>query len=92
MLQMDGSIHVELDGWAPACVLMVIVDNATSQTYASFYPAETPLPALMSLGGGSVVLAFPGACMWIATAFIAMRNIPRSPRSSSGPSRSWASS
>jgi len=41
MLQMDGSHHDWFEGRAPRCVLMVMVDDATSRTYARFYPAET---------------------------------------------------
>jgi len=41
MLQMDGSHHDWFEGRAPKCVLMVIIDDATSRTYARFYPAET---------------------------------------------------
>jgi hypothetical protein len=41
MLQMDGSHHDWFEGRAARCVLMVVVDDATSRTYARFYPAET---------------------------------------------------
>lgn len=41
MVQMDGSHHDWFEGRAPRCVLMVMVDDATSRTYARFYPAET---------------------------------------------------
>jgi len=41
MVQMDGSHHDWFEGRAPKCVLMVIIDDATSRTYARFYPAET---------------------------------------------------
>jgi len=41
MLQMDGSHHDWFEGRAGKCVLMVIIDDATSQTYARLYPAET---------------------------------------------------
>jgi transposase len=41
MLQMDGSHHDWFEGRGPWCVLMVIIDDATSQTWARFYPAET---------------------------------------------------
>jgi transposase len=41
MLQMDGSHHDWFEGRGPWCVLMVIIDDATSQSLARFYPAET---------------------------------------------------
>jgi transposase len=53
MVQMDGSHHDWFEGrgfsrkW---CVLMVIVDDATGQTYARFYPAETTEAAFDVLG------------------------------------------
>ena len=50
MLQMDGSIHDWFEGRAPACVLMVSVDDATGRTLARFYPAETTPAALDVLG------------------------------------------
>ncbi len=41
MLQMDGSHHDWFEGRGAKCVLMVIIDDATSRTYARFYAAET---------------------------------------------------
>jgi hypothetical protein len=41
MLQMDGSHHDWFEGRCGKCVLMVMIDDATNQTYARFYPAET---------------------------------------------------
>jgi transposase-like protein len=41
MIQMDGSRHDWFEGRGAWCVLMVIIDDATNQTYARFYPAET---------------------------------------------------
>jgi hypothetical protein len=41
MLQMDGSHHDWFEGRGVKCVLMVIIDDATSRTYARFYTAET---------------------------------------------------
>jgi transposase len=41
MVQMDGSHHDWFEGRAPKCVLMVIIDDATSRVYARFYRAET---------------------------------------------------
>lgn len=41
MVQMDGSHHDWFEGRASKCVLMVVIDDATSRTYACFYAAET---------------------------------------------------
>jgi len=41
MVQMDGSHHDWFEGRCGKCVLMVLIDDATSRTYARFYPAET---------------------------------------------------
>jgi hypothetical protein len=41
LVQMDGSHHDWFEGRADKCVLMVMIDDATSLTYARFYPAET---------------------------------------------------
>jgi transposase len=41
MLQMDGSHHDWFEGRGPWCVLMVIIDDATSRCLARFYRAET---------------------------------------------------
>ena len=50
MVQMDGSHHHWLEGRADKCVLMVLIDDATSRTYARFYPAETTRAALDGFG------------------------------------------
>jgi hypothetical protein len=50
MLQMDGSHHDWFEGRGPRCVLMVIVDDATSRTWARFYPAETTGAAFDAFG------------------------------------------
>jgi hypothetical protein len=50
MLQMDGSHHDWFEGRGPKCVLMVIIDDASSITYARFYPAETTWAALDVFG------------------------------------------
>jgi hypothetical protein len=46
MVQMDGSHHDWFEGRCGKCVLMVIIDDATNQTYARLYLAETTLAAL----------------------------------------------
>jgi hypothetical protein len=38
---MDGSHHDWFEGRSGKCVLMVMIDDATSRTYARFYSAET---------------------------------------------------
>lgn len=50
MVQMDGSHHDWFEGRGAWCVLMVIVDDATSQTYARFYAAETTAAAFDVIG------------------------------------------
>jgi len=46
MVQMDGSHHDWFEGRGPKCVLMVVIDDATNQTYARLYPAETTEAAM----------------------------------------------
>jgi len=41
MVQTDGSHHDWFEGRAAKCVLMVMIDDATSRTLARFCPAET---------------------------------------------------
>jgi len=41
LVQMDGSIHDWFEGRGPKVVLMVMIDDATSRTYARFVPGET---------------------------------------------------
>ncbi|MGH3185462.1 MAG: ISNCY family transposase, partial [Streptosporangiaceae bacterium] len=41
LVQMDGSHHDWFEGRSGKCVLMVMIDDATSRTYARFYAAET---------------------------------------------------
>ncbi|MFI5378958.1 MAG: ISNCY family transposase [Tepidisphaerales bacterium] len=50
MVQMDGSHHDWFEGRAAKCVLMVVIDDATSRTYARFYAAETTEAAFDVLG------------------------------------------
>ena len=40
MVQMDGSHHDWLEGRGPRMVVMGYIDDATSKTYARFYPSE----------------------------------------------------
>ena len=41
LIQMDGAHHDWFEGRGPACVLRVLIDDASSWTYARFYPVET---------------------------------------------------
>jgi hypothetical protein len=41
LVQMDGSHHDWFEGRTDWCVLMVMIDDATNQTYARLYAAET---------------------------------------------------
>lgn len=50
LLQMDGSHHDWFEGRGPVCVLMVVIDDATSRTFARLYPAETTLAAFDVFG------------------------------------------
>ena len=50
MVQMDGSHHDWFEGRADKCVLMVLIDDATSRTYARLYPAETSAAAFDAFG------------------------------------------
>ena len=50
MVQMDGSHHDWFEGRASRCVLMVLIDDASSVTYAWFYPAETTVAAFDAFG------------------------------------------
>jgi len=50
MVQMDGSHHDWFEGRSGKCVLMVMIDDATSQTYARFYPAESTEAAFDLMG------------------------------------------
>lgn len=47
---MDGSHHDWFEGRSGWCVMMVLVDDASNQTYARFYPAETTMAAMDVLG------------------------------------------
>jgi transposase len=50
MVQMDGSIHDWFEGRGGKCVLMVMIDDATSLTFARFHPAETTVAAFDAFG------------------------------------------
>lgn len=46
LIQMDGSIDPWFEDRAAECVLMSLIDDATSTVYARFYPYEGTMPAL----------------------------------------------
>jgi hypothetical protein len=50
MVQMDGSHHDWFESRGQRCVLMVMIDDATSRTYARFFAGETTA-AVMELFG-----------------------------------------
>jgi transposase len=50
MVQLDGSHHDWFEGRGKKCVLMVMVDDATGQTLARFYEAETTRAAFDVFG------------------------------------------
>ena len=50
MVQKDASHHDWFEGRAGKCVLMVMIDDATSRVLARFYPAETTQAAFDLLG------------------------------------------
>lgn len=51
MVQMDGSHHDWFEGRGPWCVLMVMIDDATSRTFAWFVKGETTAAAMEVFGG-----------------------------------------
>jgi hypothetical protein len=50
MIQMDGSHHDWFEGRDEWCVLMVMIDDATSRTYARFFPGETTIAVMQIFG------------------------------------------
>jgi transposase-like protein len=46
MVQMDGSHHDWFEGRGDACVLMVMIDDATGWTHAMFFESETTVAAM----------------------------------------------
>lgn len=50
LVQMDGSHHDWFEGRRQKAVLMVMVDDATSRTYARFFEAETTRAAFETFG------------------------------------------
>jgi hypothetical protein len=56
-----GSPHDWFEGRGPACCLMDLVDDATGQTYARFYPAETTAAAFDAVGRWCALHGIPRA-------------------------------
>ena len=50
MVQMDGSHHDWFEGRGERCVLMVMIDDATSRTWARFFEGETTRAAMEVFG------------------------------------------
>ena len=50
MVQMDGSPHAWFEGRGPTCVLMTVIDDATSRRRGRFYVAETMEAAMEAFG------------------------------------------
>ncbi len=51
LVQMDGSVDPWFEERGPKCVLMSLIDDASSTVYAKFYEYEGTLPALDALTG-----------------------------------------
>jgi hypothetical protein len=51
MVQMDGSHHDWFEGRGDWCVLMVMIDDATSRTFARFFEGETTIAVMQIFGG-----------------------------------------
>jgi transposase len=82
MIQMDGSHHDWFEGRAAKCVLMVMIDDATSRTYARFSPPRRPRRRLRSLDDGSNSTASRAASTLIGTVFTVIRTTSTGSRSS----------
>lgn len=50
LIQMDGSHHDWFEGRSPGCCLMVMIDDATNQTFARFYHSEDLVAAFDVFG------------------------------------------
>jgi len=50
MVQMDGSHHDWFEGRCGRCILMVMIDDATSRTWARFFEGETTQAAMEVFG------------------------------------------
>jgi hypothetical protein len=61
MVQLDGSHHDWFEGRGPKCVLMVMVDDATNQMRARFFPEETTRASYDVLEGWVRKPGLPGS-------------------------------
>ncbi len=61
MVQLDGSHHDWLEGRGPKCVLMVMVDDATSEMHARFFAEETTRASYDVLEGWVRKHGMPGS-------------------------------
>jgi hypothetical protein len=61
MVQLDGSHHDWFEGRGPQCVLMVMVDDATNQLRARFFPEETTRASYDVLEGWVRKHGLPGS-------------------------------
>jgi hypothetical protein len=61
MVQLDGSHHDWFEGRGPKCVLMVMVDDATNQMRARFFPEETTRASYDVLEGWVRKHGLPGS-------------------------------
>jgi len=61
LVQMDGSTHDWFEGRGPKAVLMVMIDDATSRTYARFVEAETTEGAMECFEGYARLYGLPQA-------------------------------
>ena len=61
MVQLDGSHHDWFEGRGPKCVLMVMVDDATNQMRARFFPEETTRASYDVLEGWVCKHGLPGS-------------------------------
>lgn len=61
MVQLDGSHHDWFEGRGPRCVLMVMVDDATNQMRARFFPEETTRASYDVLEGWVRKHGLPGS-------------------------------
>ena len=61
MVQLDGSHHDWFEGRGPRCVLMVMVDDATNQMRARFFPEETTRASYDVLEGWVRQHGLPGS-------------------------------
>jgi hypothetical protein len=72
-VQLDGSHHDWFEGRRAKCVLMVMVDDATNRMRARFSEEETTRASDDVFEAGGANPGCRAACLWIGTAFIALK-------------------